>query len=176
MCLEHLKFSKLMRNPEFMWNILAFVVDEAHCISQWDDLFWKKYAELGKLRSFVPDYVPILVTSATMPPHILHNIQLKLCLTKSQTFTVNLGNNRPNITPIICWMHGTANDLDVLNFSIEEANAPVQSHLYGQSSTLTPTILPTRGTNIFAALFLHTQNSKSNFYTRVNQSMQNARS
>jgi superfamily II DNA helicase RecQ len=124
MCLEHPKFSKLMRTPEFTQSILAFVVDEAHCISQWGDLFRKKYAELGKLWSFVPDYVPILATSATMPPHILNDIRLKLCLSESRTFTVNLGNDRTNITPIICRMRGAANDLDALNFSIEEANVP----------------------------------------------------
>jgi superfamily II DNA helicase RecQ len=49
MCLEHPKFSKLMRTPEFTRNILAFVVDETHCISQWGNLFRQKYAELGKL-------------------------------------------------------------------------------------------------------------------------------
>ena len=93
MCLEHPKFSKLMRTPKFTQDILAFVVDEAHCISQWGDLFRKKYADLWKLRSFVPDYVPILATSATMPPHILNDIWLKLCLSETCTFTVNLGND-----------------------------------------------------------------------------------
>jgi superfamily II DNA helicase RecQ len=72
-----------MCTPEFTKKILAYVIDEAHCISQWGDMFQKKYADLGKLQSFVPDYVPILVTSATMPPHILSDIQLKLCLSKS---------------------------------------------------------------------------------------------
>ena len=124
MCLEHPKFSKLMRTPKFTQDILAFVVDEAHCISQWGDLFRKKYADLGKLRSFVPDYVPILATSATMPPHILNDIRLKLCLSETCTFTVNLGNDRPNITPILCRMHGAANDLDALNFAIDGAHDP----------------------------------------------------
>ena len=71
----------------------------------------------------MPDLVPFLATSATMPPHILNDIQLKLCLSESHTFTINLGNNQPNITPIICHMHGTATDLDALNFAIDEANA-----------------------------------------------------
>lgn len=121
MCLEHPKFSKLLRMPQFTQDILAFVVDEAHCISQWGDLFRKKYADLGKLRSFVPDSVPILATSATMPPHILNDIRLKLCLSEFRTFIVNLGNDRPNIAPIVCRMHGAANDLDALNFAIDEA-------------------------------------------------------
>jgi len=124
MCLEHPKFSKLMRMPEFTQGILAFVVDEAHCISQWGDLFRKKYADLEKLWSFIPDYIPILATSATIPLHILNDIRLKLCLSEAHTFTVNLGNDRPNITPIVCRMHGAANDLDALNFAIDEARDP----------------------------------------------------
>ncbi|KAF8240043.1 hypothetical protein L208DRAFT_1164063, partial [Tricholoma matsutake] len=68
MCLEHPKFSKLMCTLKFTQDILAFVVDEAHCIFQWGNLFWKKYADIRKLWSFIPDYVPILATSATMPP------------------------------------------------------------------------------------------------------------
>jgi superfamily II DNA helicase RecQ len=91
-----------MHTPSFTQDILAFVVNEAHCISQWGNLFQKKYAGLGEGQSFVPDYVPILATSATMPPHILNDIQLKLCLSETRTFTINLGNNQPNITPILC--------------------------------------------------------------------------
>jgi superfamily II DNA helicase RecQ len=122
MCLEHPRFSKLLRTPEVAENILAYVVDEAHCISQWGDMFRKKYAELGKLRSFVPNTVPILATSATMPPHILEDVQQKLCLSQSRTYTVNLGNNRPNIAPLVCRMHGAASDLDALNFAVNQAS------------------------------------------------------
>ncbi|KAF8237483.1 P-loop containing nucleoside triphosphate hydrolase protein, partial [Tricholoma matsutake] len=68
---KHPKFSKLMCMPEFMQNVFAFIIIEAHCISQWGDMFRKKYAELGKLWSFVPDHIPILAASATMPHHIL---------------------------------------------------------------------------------------------------------
>jgi len=111
-----------MRTPDFTQKILVFVVDEAHCISQWGDMFRKKYAELGRLWSFVPNYIPLLATSATMPCHILDDICLKLHLSESRTFAVNLGNDRPNITPLVCRMHGAASDLNALNFAIDEAS------------------------------------------------------
>jgi hypothetical protein len=34
---------------------------------------------------------------------------------------VNLGNSRPNITPILARMWGAATDLEALNFSVDEA-------------------------------------------------------
>jgi hypothetical protein len=58
-----------MRTPDFTTNILTLVVDEGHCISQWGNLFRKKYSELGQLRVLVPTSVPFLITSATLPLH-----------------------------------------------------------------------------------------------------------
>lgn len=121
MCLEHPQFSKLLRSAEFTKNVSTIVIDEAHCISQWGESFRKKYAELGKLRSYVPDSVPFLVTSATLPPLMLDEVLQKLCFSMKRTFFVNLGNERLNITPVICRLHGAAKDLDTLNFTIDEA-------------------------------------------------------
>ena len=119
MCLEHPKFSKLLRTPEFTKDIIAMVVDEAHCVSQWGESFRKKFSELGKLRSFVSTSTPFLITSATFP--ILHEVKRTLCFSPAKTFTVNLGNNRPNIAPLVGRMCGASTDFDSLNFSIDEA-------------------------------------------------------
>jgi superfamily II DNA helicase RecQ len=121
MCLKHKQFSKLMRSPEFTKDILAIIVDEAHCISQWGDKFRKEFDELGKLRSYVPVSIPFLATSATLPPHVLNEIKAKLHFFSTRTFTVNLGNDRSNITPIVCRMH-KANDLNYLDFVLDEAH------------------------------------------------------
>jgi hypothetical protein len=39
--------------------------------------------------------------------HILNDVRLKMCLPESRTFTVNLGNDRPNTTPIVRRMRGS---------------------------------------------------------------------
>ena len=79
MCLEHPQFSKLLRSGDFTQKVCTIVIDEAHCVSQWGESFRKKYSELGKLQSYVPDLVPFLVTSATLPPIVLDEVLQKLC-------------------------------------------------------------------------------------------------
>ncbi|KAH9915001.1 P-loop containing nucleoside triphosphate hydrolase protein, partial [Fomitopsis serialis] len=123
MALEHEKFSKLLRSPAFAKDIAAIVIDEAHCISQWGDSFRKKYGELGRLRALVPVGIPFLVTSATLPPLVLSDIQTKLGFSTRSTFFVNLGNDRPNITPLVVHMKGGASDLSALDFAVNEALA-----------------------------------------------------
>ncbi|EMD41247.1 hypothetical protein CERSUDRAFT_40440, partial [Gelatoporia subvermispora B] len=123
MCLKHPQFSKLMRTPDFMKDVCAVVIDEAHCISQWGETFRKDYCQLAKLRSFVPTTVPFLATSATLPPAVLSDVWQQLSFNSSRMFHVNLGNDHTNITPLVCRMSGAANDLDALNFTIDEAAA-----------------------------------------------------
>ena len=120
MCLRHPKFSQLLRSPDFAKHLLSIIVDEAHCISEWGETFRKDYADLGRLRSYVPTHIPFLVTSATMPPVVLLDIQNKLEFEILNTFIINLGNDRPNITPIVARMAGAASNLTALDFVLDE--------------------------------------------------------
>jgi len=121
MCLSHPPFSKLMRSRNFTEDVAAIISDEAHCISQWGECFRKAFGELGRLRSYVPTTVPFLATSATLPPLVLADVQDKLGFSADNTLMVNLGNDRLNITPILCPMHGAARDLAALDFLVDEA-------------------------------------------------------
>ena len=95
-------------------------IDEAHCIFQWGDGFRKAFGELGQLHSFVPTSVPILATSATLQPLVLNDIQSRLHFSVQDTFLVNLGNHRANITNLLMQMR-TANDFGALDFLVDEA-------------------------------------------------------
>ena len=119
MCINHEKFLKLLRSPQFSKDILAIIVDEAHCISQWGHNFCKKFAKLGKLRSYVPTTTPFLAVSATLLPHVLDEVKASLTFSLMQTFTMNLGNNQHNITPIICCMKGAATNIHALDFVVD---------------------------------------------------------
>ena len=120
MCLDHPDFSKLMRSTDFTKNLALLAVDEAHCMSQWGDSFRKRYADLGRLRSFASDVVPLLAASATLPPFILKQVQANLFISEDDSLLVNLGNNRINITSVLCKMRGAARDLAALDFAVDE--------------------------------------------------------
>ncbi|KAJ7440733.1 P-loop containing nucleoside triphosphate hydrolase protein [Mycena latifolia] len=123
MCLKHDRFRRLLSNPKFADKIAAFVIDEAHCITQWGDRFRTEYAALGTLRAFVPVHVPFLVASATLPPPVLAQVRQTMHIRADNSYHVNLGMDRPNIAWVCRKMQGAKSDLEALDFLIP-AHAP----------------------------------------------------
>lgn len=114
MILKHERFSKFMRNAAWMRRVRTTVIDEAHCIKHWGETFRKDFDELGKMRSFMTITTPFLIASATLTPALLDETLDKLEYNRNRTFKVNLGNDRPNITPIVGTLPGGKDDLEVL--------------------------------------------------------------
>jgi superfamily II DNA helicase RecQ len=125
MCLKHEEFRKLLEDPSVSKRILAFIVDEAHCITRWGDKFRDAYASIGTLRAFVPARVPFLVTSATLTPQDLTAIRKCVLMQEASTFHLNLGNDRPNIFWKVIHMEGGKSDLKALSFLFPDKDAPV---------------------------------------------------
>ncbi len=63
--------------------------------------------------------IPFLVTSATLPTHVLDNVILKLHVSKTRSVFINLGNDCPNITHMVCRMRGSKSDLGALDFIVD---------------------------------------------------------
>lgn len=75
-------------------QLARFVIDEAHCVSQWGHDFRKDYKTLGNLRDKFPG-VPFIALTATATANVkadcIHNLGMKGCEEYKQSF------NRPNL-------------------------------------------------------------------------------
>jgi ATP-dependent DNA helicase RecQ len=75
-----------LANPEFMKNLLPllqgriglFVVDEAHCISDWGHDFRPDYRRILQLINLLPPDVPVLGTTATANDRVVRDIESQI--------------------------------------------------------------------------------------------------
>lgn len=91
-----------------MASVEKIVIDECHCIPHWGPDFRPTYKLLGNLRAIFP--VPILATTATLPSHYREEVLTTLLFNEKKLFSVNLGNERPNIKLDLRIMKGTKKD------------------------------------------------------------------
>jgi ATP-dependent DNA helicase RecQ len=75
-------------------GVSRFVVDEAHCVSQWGHDFRPAYLSLRKALEEV-GRPPVLATTATAPPHVREDILFQLGIEKATIVTTTF--DRPNL-------------------------------------------------------------------------------
>lgn len=74
------------------WQPSLFVVDEAHCISQWGYDFRPSYLAIGELREYFED-TPFLALTASATPPVLADITKRLCLRNPALYTLSFKRN-----------------------------------------------------------------------------------
>jgi ATP-dependent DNA helicase RecQ len=75
-------------------GVSRFVVDEAHCVSQWGHDFRPAYLSLRKAIEDV-GHPPVLATTATAPPHVRDDILFQLGIEGAHIVTTTF--DRPNL-------------------------------------------------------------------------------
>lgn len=88
-----------LRKPETVENLKAagvslFVVDEAHCVSEWGHDFRPDYLRLGQVIDAL-DHPRVLALTATAPPRVRHEIVERLHMREPEIFLQPF--DRPNI-------------------------------------------------------------------------------
>jgi len=90
---ERLRLDGWLENLK-AWNVAAFAIDEAHCISEWGHDFRPEYRQLAVLRNDLPG-VPIIALTATATRRVQSDVVERLLLTDPEVFIASF--NRPNL-------------------------------------------------------------------------------
>lgn len=77
------------------WNVSAFAIDEAHCVSEWGHDFRPEYRQLSSLRDKFPG-VPFIALTATATERVRADIVEQLHLHNPRCYVASF--NRPNLT------------------------------------------------------------------------------
>ena len=73
-------YRSMLLTPQYQQNLVALVIDEAHCVKTWGDSFRKAFAEIGDLISTIPSSVNVLALTATATKETFDVIVKRLSL------------------------------------------------------------------------------------------------
>ena len=74
------QFRRMLFSEVYVSNLVAIVVDEAHCIKTWGDRFRVAFAQIGMLRSVTSSHVCIMALTATATRDTLEIVTERLAM------------------------------------------------------------------------------------------------
>lgn len=92
------RYMDLWDHDSWKRKLLAIVVDEAHCVSTWEN-FRTSYLRIRELRYKVHGTTCFIALSATLPPPILATVRKELCFKTVKE--INVGNDHVNIKYVV---------------------------------------------------------------------------
>jgi len=87
-------FTRVLHKLHTAGKLNRFIIDEAHCVSQWGHDFRPDYVALSKLKHNFGS-VPVTALTATATERVVLDVQSILGLRECATFTASF--NRPNL-------------------------------------------------------------------------------
>ncbi|KZZ86448.1 RecQ family ATP-dependent DNA helicase [Bacillus sp. SJS] len=117
---ESLKHERVL-NALNKIHISLFVVDEAHCISQWGHDFRPDYSLIGQARGKL-NKAPCLAMTATATKEVLKDIHLSLHMTDPIRHVYSV--NRPNISIMVSEARGLEDKLNQLSELVGRLEGP----------------------------------------------------
>lgn len=114
---------RILRQSSFMEHILSMFIDEAHCIVHWGAGFRKKYGTLGKIRAFFPEGTSVVAVTATLTGRVHRSIRSSLHFAQSRlpSLSLNVGNNRPNVSIVVRACEHPMNSFADLDFLVPQS-------------------------------------------------------
>lgn len=144
MLFHHPRFSQLVRDAKWMEKVVCTVVDEAHCVLEWGKEFRRDFGNVEQTRSLMTRK-PVFFCTATLTADMLEELLTKLSFSRDRMFILNLGNERHNITSVVCRLKNPS-DFGALDFILNEALA---------GGELIPTIIYVNERAIAIDIWLH---------------------
>ncbi|KIM36265.1 hypothetical protein M413DRAFT_427700 [Hebeloma cylindrosporum] len=105
------------KNPGFADRIISTIFDEGHCISAWGS-FRPEYSQVGRIRLLLPN-TRILITSATLPELVLHDVLKILGLPLKDMEIFRRSSDRPNIHLVVRPIQSAISSFADLSFLLQ---------------------------------------------------------
>ena len=112
-------FEHLIKNVHFTSHITSVIFDEAHCISTWGS-FCSEYKEISHLHYMLPVEIPIMITTATLPPLIFDDIKNTLRLRPEKLTVIRRSSDCPNINIVVRPIQHLLNSFADLKFLLHD--------------------------------------------------------
>ncbi|KAI0741660.1 P-loop containing nucleoside triphosphate hydrolase protein [Daedaleopsis nitida] len=89
-------FERVLKDRGFLERLISVVWDEAHLMTAWSS-FRPELGQATTLCNLIPNSVPFLLPSATMPQHVLDATITSAGLRKERLVVLRRSNDRPNV-------------------------------------------------------------------------------